>query len=205
MKWMVIAMLGLGTIASAETVAGHYVMNGMREAASDLILKADGRFEFVFIYGAADFWGGGKWKMNGSAVELHSDAPPTKGFLLKKSAKAAFPGLKITVMGANGHGVANIDIGVDTTSGLKIARTDNEGVAWVEVDKGWKDVSLAVRTYGFECDPIALAPDKNDFVFDIDGKGIMEMRFDGDRLEIGANSLQMKKFDPARPVVYKKR
>ena len=84
-----------------------------------MILKADGRFEFVFIYGAADFWGGGKWKMNGSAVELHSDAPPTKGFLLKKSAKTAFPGLKITVMGANGRGVANIDIGVDTTSGLE--------------------------------------------------------------------------------------
>ena len=33
MKWMVIAMMGLGTLASAETVAGHYVMNGMREAA----------------------------------------------------------------------------------------------------------------------------------------------------------------------------
>ena len=66
-------------------------------------------------------------------------------------------------------------------------------------------MSLAVRIYGFECDPIAMAADKNDFVFDIDGKGIMEMRFDGDRLEVGANSLEMKKFDPARPVVYKKR
>jgi hypothetical protein len=42
--------------ARGDDLAGHYVLRGVMEVGSELLLKPDGTFEFMLAYGAADYW-----------------------------------------------------------------------------------------------------------------------------------------------------
>ena len=53
-------------------MAGNYVLHGVMEVGSELLLKPDGKFEFMLAYGAADYWAKGTWSHDGNAVVLHS-------------------------------------------------------------------------------------------------------------------------------------
>ena len=58
---------------SHRDAAGHYVLQGVMEVGSELMLKPDGTFEYMLAYGAADYWAKGTWKQEGKAVILHSN------------------------------------------------------------------------------------------------------------------------------------
>ncbi len=81
----VVAALGLALLplgpASARaaactpadpSLAGHYYLRGVMEVGSELLLKADGRFEYMLAYGALDELASGCWTRNGAIVTLHA-------------------------------------------------------------------------------------------------------------------------------------
>lgn len=57
--------------APADAVlSGHYFMSGVMEVGSELLLKSDGRFEYMLAYGALDEYASGCWSTNGRVVTL---------------------------------------------------------------------------------------------------------------------------------------
>ena len=53
-----IAIMAAGL--SPDRIAGHYVLEGVHEVGSELLLKPDGQFEYMLAYGAADYMATGK-------------------------------------------------------------------------------------------------------------------------------------------------
>lgn len=70
-------------------LAGHYYLSGVMETGSELLLKADGRFEWYISYGAVDQLAKGRWGRAGQTVTLAADIPPADAPLLR--ADEAFP------------------------------------------------------------------------------------------------------------------
>ena len=54
------------------SLAGHYYLRGVMEVGSELLLKADGRFEYMLAYGALDELASGCWARNGAIVTLQA-------------------------------------------------------------------------------------------------------------------------------------
>ena len=55
------------------SLAGHYSLHGVMEVGSELLLKADGRFEYMLAYGALDELASGCLTRNGGVVTLHAN------------------------------------------------------------------------------------------------------------------------------------
>jgi hypothetical protein len=89
----------LGTVAAANApaasaarcgpadpaLAGHYYLDG-EEIGSELLLRADGRFEYLLAYGAADARAQGCWRRSDRQVVLETLANPGSGLRLLKRA-----------------------------------------------------------------------------------------------------------------------
>jgi hypothetical protein len=73
---VVAALLPVGASAACApadpSLAGHYYLEGVMEVGSELLLKADGRFEYMLAYGALDELASGCWTRNGGVVTLHA-------------------------------------------------------------------------------------------------------------------------------------
>ena len=73
---VVAALLPVGASAACApadpSLAGHYYLHGVMEVGSELLLKADGRFEYMLAYGALDELASGCWTRNGAMVTLHA-------------------------------------------------------------------------------------------------------------------------------------
>ncbi|MGE8656260.1 MAG: ankyrin repeat domain-containing protein [Achromobacter sp.] len=69
---------GGAAAGSAARVAGHYSLRGVREVGSELLLSADGRFDYLMSYGAVDIQASGTWRSDGKQVIL--DTPPIQPF-----------------------------------------------------------------------------------------------------------------------------
>ena len=54
------------------SLAGHYVLRGVMEVGSELLLKSDGRFNYMLAYGALDELASGCWMRSGNTVTLHA-------------------------------------------------------------------------------------------------------------------------------------
>ena len=57
------------------SLAGHYGLRGVMEVGSEILLRADGTFDYMLAYGAADEAASGCWSRDGAAVVL---VPETK-------------------------------------------------------------------------------------------------------------------------------
>jgi hypothetical protein len=54
-------------------LAGHYYLEGIMETGSELLLAADGRFQWYFTYGALDLAAQGQWQRADDQVVLLPD------------------------------------------------------------------------------------------------------------------------------------
>ena len=70
-------------------LTGHYYLSGVMETGSELLLKADGRFEWYISYGAVDQVAKGRWGRAGQTVTLVADLPAADAPLLRVD--QAFP------------------------------------------------------------------------------------------------------------------
>ena len=62
-----------GCAPADPTLAGPYQMHGVMEVGSELLLKADGRFQYMLAYGALDELASGCWARHGGVVTLYAD------------------------------------------------------------------------------------------------------------------------------------
>jgi hypothetical protein len=62
-----------GCAPADPTLAGHYEMHGVMEVGSELLLKADGQFQYMLAYGALDELASGCWTRHGGLVTLYAD------------------------------------------------------------------------------------------------------------------------------------
>jgi hypothetical protein len=91
-------------IARGEDLAGHYILQGVMEVGSELLLKSDGTFEYGLTYGAADYWAKGNWRHENNCVVLNSVGRKEPPFRLLRS-EAGKPGTtRVWVVGKNGEG-----------------------------------------------------------------------------------------------------
>ena len=66
-------------MAQAASPAGHYVLRGVMEVGSELLLKPDGTFEFALAYGATDYYAKGTPAVSVPAPYSSSGWPATPG------------------------------------------------------------------------------------------------------------------------------
>ncbi|MDE2597351.1 MAG: hypothetical protein KGL44_10780 [Sphingomonadales bacterium] len=52
---------------------GHYYLSGVRETGSELLLRAEGTFDWFISYGAVDQFARGRWASDGAAVILTTE------------------------------------------------------------------------------------------------------------------------------------
>jgi len=207
MKTTLIFFAVLATLAlhaQERALAGHYVLQGVREVGSELELKPDGSFEYMLAYGAADYWAKGTWRQEGNAVILHSAGKEEEPFRLLRS-DAGKPGrIRVWVMGKNGRGVANIHVGLQAGDEHLEASTDSEGAAVFPDTAKPKAVAFEVRVYSLQAGPYDVNPAHRDFYFEINGDTITQVLFKDEPLAIEGNALLMKHGDPPEPMRYVK-
>ena len=63
------------TALAPMSFVGHYYLSGVMEVGSELLLKPDGRFEWMMAYGAEDRQASGTWSQQGNAITLVADQP----------------------------------------------------------------------------------------------------------------------------------
>lgn len=105
LPWLLVALLAASVPApAAETMpptdaaaaaeraryAGHYYLEGVMEVGSELLLKPDGRFEWMLSYGAVDQQAEGQWESTAGGIVLQRDQSPTPGGLFSIAETAAW-------------------------------------------------------------------------------------------------------------------
>lgn len=148
----------LSTFASApsfaaDSPAGHYVLTGMREVGSELMLRPNGQFEYMLAYGAYDEYAKGKWKAKGRQVVLNSEGTHTPPkFTLTKSSHDPEQGITVLVTDKNGKGIAGIDVAInlDGTNGEEgYTQTYGYRLQWDKAAAP-KAIGLGIKMYGME-------------------------------------------------------
>ena len=205
MKLALAFLLAFGALAvHAQDVAGHYVLQGVMEVGSELLLKPDGTFEYMLAYGAADYWAKGTWRRDGKSVVLHSSGKEEQPFRLLRS-DAGKPGrIRVWVMGNNNKAVANIHVALKAGDDHLEATTDSEGAAVFPDTAKPKAVYFEVRVYQLEAGPFDVNPAHRDFYFQINGDAIIQVLFKDEPLVVDGNALIMKHWDPDKPMRYVK-
>jgi len=205
MKPATLALLLLFSVpVLAQDAAGHYVLQGVMEVGSELMLKPDGTFEYMLAYGAADYWAKGTWKRDGNSVILHSDGKEEPPFRLTKSEPGKAGRIRVWVMGKSGKGVANIHVGLQAGKERLEASTDSDGVAEFPDTNKPTAVAFEVRVYSLKAGPYDVNPADRDFYFEINGDSIMQVLFKDEALTIDGNALLMKHWGPDKPMRYVK-
>lgn len=179
--------------ANCQDVAGHYVLRGVMEVGSEMLLKPDGTFEFMLAYGAADYWSKGTWRRDGNAVILQSSGKKEEPFKLQRSEAGKAGQIRVWVIGQDGKGVENIDVYLLADGKPLNLRTDDKGVAaFPDVPKAHA-VAFEIQVYDVATKPFAIDADHKDYYFALNGDAVTEMRFDGDRLAIDGSALVLTK------------
>ena len=205
MKAALILFTALASLAAwGADASGHYVLHGVMEVGSELLLKPDGSFEYMLAYGAADYWAKGTWRQEDNAVVLHSSGKEEAPFRLVRS-EAGKPGrIRVWVIGQNGRGVANIDVELLAGKEHLEARTDSDGAAVFPDVPNVHAVGFEVRVYSVEAGPFEIDPKNKDFYFEINGDAIQQVLFKDERLAIEGDSLVMTHWKEGPPMRYKK-
>ena len=185
MKAALVSLMALLALtARGEDLAGRYILQGVMEVGSELLLKPDGSFEYMLAYGAADYWAKGTWRYENNSVILNSAGRKEAPFRLLRS-EAGKPGrIRVWVINKNNHGVENIRVALQ--AGAPQA------------------VSFEVRVYSIEAGPFKINPSHKDFYFEINGDAITQVPFKDERLAIDGKDLVLKYWNEQSPIRYEK-
>lgn len=174
----------------------------MREVGSELILSADGQFEYMLAYGAYDEQASGTWQLKGRQVILNTRGEAVAPrFTLKSSAHDPEPGVTVQVVNGNGSGLAAIDVrvvldgdivreGYTQTYGYRIGsdratapRAIALSVQMYQVEwQTFQDFPATHNSFVFGFDPGTLGKAQfRDLAFDWDGASLSVVR-EGQRM-----------------------
>src|SRR3954468_1917518 len=113
-----LAALLLAAPAVSPSPVGHYRLRGVHDAASELRLNANGRFEYALAYGALDEEATGRWRRVGNHVLLTTIPKPVPAsFAPSKAERTTRAPLALNVTWPNGRGIPGIDFRIDFDSG----------------------------------------------------------------------------------------
>jgi hypothetical protein len=205
MKIAVALLVFLSSLAAyGQDLAGSYVLHGQMEMGSELLLKPDGKFEFMLAYGAADYWAKGTWKRDGNSVILHSAEKKEEPFKLLRS-EAGKPGqIRIWVIGQNGKGIENIDVHLIGGDKPLEARTDGDGLAVFPDAPKANGVAFEVRVYQVETAPYPIDAAHKDYYYEIEGDNITQVFFTDEPLSINGSNLILTHWGSDHPMRYEK-
>ena len=201
---LMVALVLAAQVAGAADIAGHYVLQGVREVGSELLLKPDGTFEYMLAYGAADYFAKGTWRRDGGAVILNTAGKERPPFRLTASSQRQAAATRVWVKAPNGRGIPNIDVVLRSAEDEQEARTDQDGAALFPPVKQPKAAMFRIRVYQLEAGPFELNPAHNDFQFEIDGEAITQVRFHDERLAAEGSSLLLRYWNKDEPMRYVK-
>jgi hypothetical protein len=125
------AALLLAAPAAPASLAGHYRLH-VHEAASEIVLHPNGRFEYGLAYGALDEEATGRWRRVGNHVLLTTMPKPVPAvFSAGKTAHISEAPLALHATWSNGRGIPGMDFRVDFDSGPPF-------VDYINNDEGWQ-------------------------------------------------------------------
>jgi hypothetical protein len=194
----------LETLSAADSAAGHYVLEGVRETGSELLLKPDGTFEFMLAYGAMDLDAQGSWRQDGDSVILNAKVSGEPLFRQSKTAVSEKPGIHVKVVGPAGEPAQNIDVTVNAEGGWVHARTGGDGIAEFAAAHNAKSVAFRIAVYDATMGPLPLDPTRNEFEYVLNGDAITQVPFKDEHLKFDGKGLDLLYFDKAHSFHYRK-
>jgi hypothetical protein len=201
---MVLTLAAASPRAQSDDVAGHYVLRGVMEVGSELLLKPDGQFEFMLAYGAADYFAKGTWHRDKDGVHLKTTGTKEEPFRFLHSEPGTAGRIRVSVIGKNGRGVPNIRVTLHSAEGDPEAQTTEDGAAVFPDVKKPRAVSFEVRVYQVEAGPFDINPEHKDISFEINGDAIQQVVFEDERLAIEQDTLVMTHWGTDHPMRYEK-
>jgi len=204
-KTALVSLMALAMLtARGEDVAGHYVLHGVMEVGSELLLRSDGSFEYMLVYGAADYWAKGTWRQKDDSVVLNSTGRKEAPFRFLRS-EAGRPGeICVWVIGKDGHGVENIQVALQTIDQHLEATTTPDGAAVFPGVANARAVVFEVPVYSIKAGPFEIKASDNDFYFEINGDAITGVLFKDEELAIDGKDLVLKYWNQEQPMRYEK-
>jgi hypothetical protein len=113
-----IALSGSVAARAADAVVGHYRLAAGPDTAAELLLRADGKFEYALAEGALDERAQGRWTRQGDVLVLATVPRPVPPLfrLAPRSAPAPnAPYLRVT--SPDGHGIGGVDFRIGFDAG----------------------------------------------------------------------------------------
>jgi hypothetical protein len=204
-KTALVSLMALAMLtARGEDVAGRYILHGVMEVGSELLLKSDGSFEYMLVYGAADYWAKGTWRHKNNSIVLNSAGRKEAPFRFLRS-EAGRPGeIRVWVIGKDGHGVENIQVALQTVDQHFEATTTSDGAAAFPGTANVRAVAFEVPVYSIKAGPFEIKASDNDFYFEINGDAITEVLFKDEELAIDGKDLVLKYWNEEKPMRYER-
>jgi hypothetical protein len=199
-----ILWMALSTLPASGELAGHYILKGVMEVGSELLLKSDGNFEYILAYGAADYWAKGTWRHENNRVILHSTGRKEAPFRLLRSEAGKPDRIRVWVIGKDGHGVENIQVVLQAADQNFEATTTSDGAADFPAAANPRAVAFEVPVYSGKAGPFVLNPSQHNFYFEINGDAIAQVFFTDEQLAIDGKDLIMKYWNDQQPIRYEK-
>ncbi len=100
--------------ALQKKLVGHYYLTNVREVGSELLLKANGRFEFGLAYGATDQQAQGQWTVRDGRVVFTTVRPPAPAgwqpFVLQPAPAPTDAGPRTVSVRYRDEGIARVTV-----------------------------------------------------------------------------------------------
>ncbi|MDB5692064.1 MAG: hypothetical protein JWO81_1127 [Alphaproteobacteria bacterium] len=195
-RFLVAAMLLLTAAAPAVNPVGRYRLHDGPDVASELELRADGRFGYALAAGSLDEAATGRWRRIGNRVLLTTVPKPVPPvFSPGKAGRTTEAPLTLHVTWPNGRGIPGVDFRVEFESGDPFAD-------YINNDEGWSlaaaetrkpvAVTLALPGYGLVSPRFAIDPAKaNDLTFVLTPHDMGRVDFQDLPLDIAPGRLVM--------------
>jgi hypothetical protein len=179
--------------APASDPVGAYRLTGVHDAAAELVLHADGRFDYAMAEGALDQESSGRWTREGNRVLLTTEPKPVAPvFSPGAIGMAKDASLSLKVVWPNGRGVALVD--------FRILFTDGSSAEGYTQEDGWslepgdarvaKSIQLAVPMHDLVSPIFPLDPAKgNAFTFLLTPNDLGRVDFEQVPLDIAPGRL----------------
>lgn len=177
-------------------LVGHYDGHQM-EMGAELLLKADGRFQYGVAYGALDEEAEGTWLAEGGQVLLTSDkvTPPRFVFLGQKPAPAGV--LTLSVEAPRGMSLQYFDAAIRLAKGGNAGRQLTDDGLTVPFAAGDPPVKVQLFLPMFErkSDVVAIDPAKGYWLsFRFEPNDLGKADFRGEALAIDKGDLLLQRF-----------
>ena len=140
--------------ADKSSLAGHYYLNGRTEVGSELLLKADGSFQWGLSYGAVDQFARGTWSLQGNSVTLTSAPQGVPNFKLfdaddYHNTHPAEAGVWIAIVGFPHQGpLANVEVQFESASGRSataVSVRNGDAIVKMPATEQWKRAGLRMK------------------------------------------------------------